>query len=460
VFIPALWLLSGIFVYAGVNHLLVGLRPPRVYTHALFGFQCLLSAAGTIAIAQMYGSTSVEQYLRVSHFSNIFVISYFLCMPWFVIGSTGTRPHWPGWLLSTLYGVLLVAEFVVPYGILFAERPTLRAMMLPWGEQVTGHSAAPTPFLNLFWLAHILLFIYVAWACRRQYRRGQRRQALGLAFAVLPFAIAVTINILISLGVFRFVFIGAWGFVAMVLLMSWSLTRELHRSHERSQAILDNVPAVIWIKDLEGRYLFVNKHFERLFAWPLADVVGKSDRDLFTPALAEIWRASDVRVLERNNRVDVEEQVTVGSEQRTLMALKFPLRDSGGGAYALCGVATDITDSKRTADALRTLAQSSSAEDSATFFRDCAQQLARTYGADHAFIVMRADGGPALQAVASWPEDARLVLDNLPTEGTACGDVLQHGRLYIEHSCRICTPAASWPRRWCRRRSARSAPSA
>ena len=440
--ITTLWLVAGICIHAGVSHVLIGLRPPRAYTHVLFGFQCLLSAGAMLATAQLYGSATVAEYLRSYLYVNAFVIPFFICMPWFIAGSTATRVRWPAWMISAIYLAILIAAIYLPYGM-FKAPPTLRPILLPWGEALTAHTAAPTFLLNVFWITHVLLYTYAFWACREQYRRGQRLQAVMLFASVMPFAIALAVNILIGLGFLRFVFVGPIGFFAMVLLMSWTLSREMHHTRERGQAILDNVPAITWIKDLDSRYLFVNKYYERVFEKRSSEIIGKTDRELFPPPLAESWVASDRQALQTNSSVDVEEQMSVGTQQRTVLTLKFPLRDAKGVPYALGGVSTDITDNKRTSDAMRALAQSANAEDSETFLRECAQQLAKTYGADHAFIALYQDGGDTPQRFVSWPTEQQYSLERLTPEVSVCHKVLQHGRCHVESGARSRYPEDS-----------------
>lgn len=432
----ALWLVAGICVHAGVSHFLIGLRPPRAYTHVLFGFQCLLSTGAMIATAQIYSAATVDDYLRAFSYATAFIVPFFICMPWFIVGSTATRVRWPAWIVSAVYLAVLIVELALPNGMLFSDRPTLRFIALPWGESVTSHIAKPTPLLLVFWMAHVLLYAYAFWACREQYRRGQRRQAVMLFVSVMPFAVAMAINILISFGLLRFVFVGSVGFFVMVLAMSLVLSREMRHTQERSQAILDNVPAVTWIKDLESRYLFVNKYYERVFGKSSSEIVGRSDQELFPAELAESWMASDRHALQTNSRVDVEEQMSVGAQQRTVLTLKFPLRDAKGVPYALGGVSTDITDNKRTSDAMRALAQSVNAEDSDAFLRECARQLVNTYGADRAFIALCQEGGDTPQRIVSWPPEDLRSLEPLTQEGSVCREVFRHGRLHVDGDAR------------------------
>jgi PAS domain S-box-containing protein len=129
---------------------------------------------------------------------------------------------------------------------------------------------------------------------------------------------------------------------------------DLRESEARLQAILDNSPTLIFLKDLEGRYLLVNRQFERTFQLTREDIVGKTDAELFPPVQAMAFRANDSKVLQADAPLQFEEIAHHDDGPHISIVVKFPLRDGAGKAYALGGITTDITDRKRAEQALRT----------------------------------------------------------------------------------------------------------
>jgi PAS domain S-box-containing protein len=125
------------------------------------------------------------------------------------------------------------------------------------------------------------------------------------------------------------------------------LNAALRSSEERLQDIIDNTTAVIFVKDLDLHYLLVNREFERRHQVQRDQFRGKTDFDILPSEVAEAVRANDRQVIEAGVPIQFEETVPSTEGERSHVSLKFLLRDRTGEPYAICGIATDITESKR-----------------------------------------------------------------------------------------------------------------
>ena len=126
-------------------------------------------------------------------------------------------------------------------------------------------------------------------------------------------------------------------------------------THEQLMALIDHTSAVIYMRDADGRYLLVNREFERLFRLRREDIVGLTDHDLFPEPVADAFRANDRAAFARGEPVQVEEEAPSEDGPRTYVTVKFPLTDDAGAAYAVCGISTDITERKRAEQEVRRL---------------------------------------------------------------------------------------------------------
>ena len=127
----------------------------------------------------------------------------------------------------------------------------------------------------------------------------------------------------------------------------------LKESEKRVQDILDTAPTLVYMKDLEGRFLFINRKFEQLFRVKREELAGKTDYDIFSSSSADGYRRADQEVMSLQKPLEFEEAAVHNGERRTYMSVKFPLFRGDRTPYALCGISTDITDRKHAEQALR-----------------------------------------------------------------------------------------------------------
>jgi formate hydrogenlyase transcriptional activator len=126
----------------------------------------------------------------------------------------------------------------------------------------------------------------------------------------------------------------------------------LRASEQQLQSMMDNSTAVIYLKDVAGRFLRINRRFETVFATTRKETLGKTDYDLFPKDRADRLRANDQKVLEAGVPLEFEEVAPHDDGLHTYISIKVPLLDSAGKPYAVAGISTDITERKRAEETL------------------------------------------------------------------------------------------------------------
>ena len=129
----------------------------------------------------------------------------------------------------------------------------------------------------------------------------------------------------------------------------------LRESQGRLQAMLDHSPNLIFMKDLQGRYVDANTQFEQTFHLTRQDIIGKTDHDMFPSEHAAAYRANDLEVLKAGRSLQFEEVALHDDGLHTNIVWKFPLRRLDGTLSAICAIATDITKRKQVEAALHTV---------------------------------------------------------------------------------------------------------
>jgi len=120
----------------------------------------------------------------------------------------------------------------------------------------------------------------------------------------------------------------------------------LRASEIRFASFMDNSPALAFIKDHDGRVLYINATFERVWKASLSEWKGKRDSDLWPPDVARKLRANDFAVLESGEPSRVEDVASPDGCHRHLLSFRFPFADATGERM-LGGVSVDITEQMR-----------------------------------------------------------------------------------------------------------------
>ena len=129
---------------------------------------------------------------------------------------------------------------------------------------------------------------------------------------------------------------------------------ELVKSRAQLRILLDTIPDLVWLKDPAGNYLGCNHQFERFFGATESTIVGKSDYDFVDRSLADFFRAQDQKAIELDMPSVNEEYLTFadGGYCGLFETIKTPMRDPNGTLLGVLGVARDITERKKTEEAL------------------------------------------------------------------------------------------------------------
>ena len=127
----------------------------------------------------------------------------------------------------------------------------------------------------------------------------------------------------------------------------------LRESEEQLQSIIDGSPGIIFVKDLQGHFVLINKRLEELLGMTREEIRGKTDYDIFPPEWAEYYQMHDSAVLEVGVPEQIEEIADLVDGRHIFLANKFPLYNMEGKPYAVCSISTDITERKKVEEALK-----------------------------------------------------------------------------------------------------------
>jgi PAS domain S-box-containing protein len=124
----------------------------------------------------------------------------------------------------------------------------------------------------------------------------------------------------------------------------------LRQSEERFAAFMDNLPGYAWMKDLQGRYVYINQVVRGL---PGYGSLGKTDAQIWPADLAAEYRANDQQVIAGKKPLHTVEYYLHEGKQRYMVGSKFPIFDKNGAVALVGGAGVDITERIEAEEALR-----------------------------------------------------------------------------------------------------------
>jgi PAS domain S-box-containing protein len=197
--------------------------------------------------------------------------------------------------------------------------------------------------------------------------------------------------------------------------------------------LLDATSAVVAVKDLDGKYLYVNRAFVALMGGGEEDYIGRVDRDIFSPDMAAQLRANDHLVLAERRELVFEEELELAGMRRIFSTRKYPLLDPDGIPWAVCLTAEDVTAERRTDRAMRRVALGISAASGPAVFDLTVSSVAAVLEVDLAFVAAPDDSGPVvrlstLAVCAAGKTGGRYVYE---IAGTPCAQVMSGGFEYF-----------------------------
>ncbi len=127
----------------------------------------------------------------------------------------------------------------------------------------------------------------------------------------------------------------------------------LRESEERFRLFMDHGPVVAWIKDEEGRWIYLNKTYQQRFSASVETWQGKTDFDLWPADMAEKFRQSDLAVLATGEPLEIADAISEADGALSYWhTIKIPFQNTSGHRF-VGGIAVDVTAQERTEQKLR-----------------------------------------------------------------------------------------------------------
>ncbi len=120
--------------------------------------------------------------------------------------------------------------------------------------------------------------------------------------------------------------------------------QNLRRTGDLLNGIVNNSPSIIFVKDINGRYILVNNAMKKVMGYDPQSLVGKTDYDFLPQEASDELQKIDREIIVREEVKHYEESLPgINNTLLHFYTIKFPLKDKSGKYYGICGISTDIT---------------------------------------------------------------------------------------------------------------------
>lgn len=144
--------------------------------------------------------------------------------------------------------------------------------------------------------------------------------------------------------------------VILVLINNSELVKahnRVEKSQEQLLAIMNNSLSVVALKDTSGRYEFVNTRFEETFGLDSADLLGKTDKQLFDELAARQLRERDLETMRTLMPHQTLDEIFAEKGKIILESVRFPVFDSDGTVKSICTQANDVSNARHANEQLK-----------------------------------------------------------------------------------------------------------
>jgi diguanylate cyclase (GGDEF)-like protein/PAS domain S-box-containing protein len=205
--------------------------------------------------------------------------------------------------------------------------------------------------------------------------------------------------------------------------------RSLRQNETRMRAVMQTIPDLVWLKDLDGVYVACNRQLERLYGAAEAEIVGKTDYDFVDRELADFFREHDRRALAAGKPSVNEEWLTFadGGYRGLFETIKTPMCDHSGKLIGVVGVARDITERHKAEEQRRITATAFEAQEGIVI-ADANKTILKVNRAFSEITGYASTAAVGNALYALWTDsgesmDRQLVWDAVAREGSWQGEI-------------------------------------
>lgn len=440
-------MLSGVCIYAVINHLSIALRQPDSSEHLSFAGLCLLVNLAIFGRILSYQAQTIPDFVASLRWNLAFVCLGMILFPWVIAGLCRIyyRPYL--FAMATIFIGLFIWNLFAPYTLQFSEIRHLSILHLPWGETLTRPEGKTSPVFAIFAIAIIAHFIYALYLLLVTWYRRRNSASFALLLAIAFFLLTVIEGIASRMQLVHFIQLGWLGFLAMIMTMSFVLNDDTRRrlldSERRFRSLLEQSPFSMQLFTPDGFSRQVNPAWHKL--WGQRPELQAADYNILQdpmlnkmgvmPLIQQGFTGTATEIPPSQYPLNYKQAGNTHAE-RWLRAYIYPILDETRHIRDVILMHEDVTNRKHVDDAIRLIAEGVSSAVDEQFFEQLVINLARVFEADYACMGIRSrEDNQQIQLIAEF--DTGMLTRDI--DMSIVGETIMNS---LKQGTRICSRAS------------------
>ncbi len=349
-------------------HALVWIKHRKEAHNLLIAIAGLAAAAlGGIELQQLR-TESVEVYVTLVKIQHIPLAVLLLMLVWYVHARLPEARRSLAIIISVLWGLTVLINFMAPFSIVFTEITQLNRIYFAWGaEYFVLPVGSANPWKIIPDAATVLLLYYFAEAGWQCWKSGNRRRAVFVAGSPVLFMLLAGIHTpLVDAGLVQTPYMISFAFIAMLLSFSIELSdeairaadlsRDMKTNEHRWQTLLHNIEMAISEADESGRFTYVNPCLLSMTGYERDELIGRHFLTLYPKEIHERMEKGFRAVwLGAPTSGGSIKMICKDGTQKTVLWSVVILRDREQQPKAILSLGQDITDRETAYQEIRNL---------------------------------------------------------------------------------------------------------
>jgi PAS domain S-box-containing protein len=362
--IPAL-VMAVLSLYTGAYHLIIFSRGRPDKKNLSFGLLCLAMGLYDFCASGVYNANSVLEASPWQRGQLVILMLSALSLIWFVADYTAIKPKKLLYAFSGYFVFATILHIINPGTLIWEplDQALIKNFTLFGTLSITYYEMLPGPFLNFQSVLTFLIFAFVFGMAVRYFRRGDRRAAIPLLISLSLLWVGIFNDTFISSGLYQFIYLLEYSFMAIVILMAFSLSnqiagisKDLIESEERLRSTLQSIDDLVFEISKDGVFMnYPTSEDSSALFLPPDQFIGKPYREILPPKMATFIDNEIAELVASNQVRQFDYPMEIGGETRWFSAKLSMRRDAEGEFAGVIMVSRDITDRKNSEEKIRNI---------------------------------------------------------------------------------------------------------